>query len=1237
MNNHATFVADIRAKVNDFMSAVRKVTAAANSLPEDINIDIDADTSAATAQISRFRAMLKSIPNKFRVRADVDTSAASRMMMLNRAMASVGKASDGLRSKIGLLPSAFLALSPAIIPVLASIVPAIMAIGNALAVVGGGAIGLAGAFGILYGGLGLFAGMAMSATKMLNDGLLESTKETKNFQTALSGLKSQWQGLIKGNQAQIFNTMANGIKIAQAALTGLTPFIKGVSVAMEQASQKMLTWTKASTVAQNFFNMMKTTGVTVFNDLLTGLGRFGDGALNIFTQFGPLFDYMANGFKNMSTQFQAWANSVGTSNGIKTFIEYTKTNLPVIGQIFGDTFMGIFNLFRAFGTNSQTIFQALAEMTTRFRAWSETVGQSNGFKQFIDYVQTQGPVVISAIGSIVNALVAFGTAMAPIGAAVLGMVTSFAQWITSMMQAHPVITMVIGAVVAFIGIAAQVVGVLMKVWTAVQFVVTIFGGWSAIMTAVGAAVGFLLTPLGALIAIAAAVGAAIYLLWTRCEAFRNGVMLLVGVMQTLGSVIMSALGAALSYIGTQLALVIAQVIAFGSQLITSIGSAMSGLGSAISSGMSVAVSFISTGFSTMLSIATSIMSSISSAVSSAWNAITSAISSAISTVVSVVSSGFSNMLSVASSIMSSVVSAVSSAFSAVVSAISSGISSAVSAVTSGFSAMMSAVSSFVSGMVSAITSGMASFVSAISSGASAALSAITSMVSGILSAVRGAAGQMVSAGADLVRGFINGIQSMAGAALDAARSMAQNAVNAVRSALKIGSPSKVLKQIGQWMTQGFALGIEKDIPKVETAVQRMLRPVTKGLAKLKSNNYDKSREGAKDVYGFLIDNMQAATKKIEDIIAKRKTISEKIGKLNQDLKKRMTWKARTAKTSQINKLKKQYAQLHNIAVGYYDKRARNRKAYYDVRPMMIYMNRIAKKREVIAKQLEKAQDKLQKAIDKKMDFRNAIRNDLRGYASVVNTGRKTSQGMIKMMRSRLSDIYEYNRNINKIKKMGLNKTTLKEILDSGIEQGGAIARGLAVGGQSAIQEVNAIQTKIGRASTAIGDVNAKHFYQAGVDAARGIVKGLQAQDKTLKAIADKLAKTISDTIKKRLKIKSPSRVMMAIGGFVGAGLVNSLTTARKKVAEASSKIATAIERNVKPDVALSPFDVSGGVKDMKRSVNSTLDADINNGVEMPKQNITVVIKSEHDIPMLKHTLDNIDARYASVNVMQGGY
>ncbi|TDM41837.1 hypothetical protein ETI10_01760 [Macrococcoides goetzii] len=1244
------FAVNITANINKFLANISKAQSAARRLDDKVTVNVTADTSAATAQISRFRLMLKSIPNKFRVRGDVDTATAlGKVRLLKSQMAVLfSKATkirieldeNGAIAKLGVLKAAMLALSPAAIPVLASIVPAVMAIGNALAVVGGGVIGLAGAFAIAGTGAMAFGAMAMTAYKMLQDGTLQATAQTRAFQTALTSLQTQWQSLVQANSGAIFTTMTNGINIAKTALSGLTPFITGVANSMSTLSTKMLSFFQSSSIANNFFAMFNTIGVQAFNNVMNAVGRFGAGFMAIITQFGPLFSWMAQGLANMSAQFQAWATSVSTANGIKTFISYVQTNLPLIGQIFGNVFQGIFNLFTAFGTNSQTIFQSLAEMSARFAQWSATIAQSQGFKQFIDYVQTNGPVIMSTIGNIVTAVMAFATAMAPVGAAVLSVVSSIAQWVAGFMTANPAITQVVGSIVLFGGAIMKAIAFMTPFISAIMrigsFVIQLVSKFNLVRTAItvlSAVFGTLSAPMLAVIAAVVAVGAALYLLWTKCETFRNGVMILIGVMQTLGSAIMSGLGTALSFIGQQLAMVVASVIAFGSQLVSSIGSAMSGLGSAISSGISSAVSFVSSGFSNMLSVASSIMSSISSTVSSIWSSIVSTCSSLISSAVSAVSSGFSNMLSTASSIMSSILSAVSSAFSSVVSAISSGISSAVSAVSSGFSSMMSAVSSFVSGLISAISSGMSSFVSAISSGASSALSAITSMVSGILGAIRGAAGQMVSAGADLVRGFINGIKSMAGAALSAAKSMAANAVNAVKSMLKIGSPSKVLKQIGQWLTQGFALGIRKDIPKVESAIQRMLRPVTRGLAKLKTKDYENSREGASSVYSLMVKNIENATKQIEEAAKKRKSLGDKIAKINKSLTGKMSIKARNIKMVNLSKLRKQYTQLNQIISGQYAKRAKNRNLIKEVRPMLVYMTRIAKKRESIAKQLEKAQDKLQAAIDKKMDFRNAIRNDLRGYASIMNTGRKTSQGMVKMMTKRLDEIKKYQALIGSLKKRGLNKDTLKEILDAGIEQGSVIAKGLFVGGQNAIKQVNILQSQINKASANMGDANAKHFYQAGVDAARGIVNGLKSQEKYLKTVATKIADVISSTIKKRLKIKSPSRVMLGLMSYVGAGLVNGLTATISKVIGVTTKISDAIEDNINPQVGLDDLKMGSDIQAMNSQIKSDLALDSHN-TEDNKQDIVIVLKSDTDLPAVKTYIERTQGINSGVRVMR---
>lgn len=399
---------------------------------------------------------------------------------LNNALEDYGKKMDALATKIRTFGTIFaqqvkglmIASIQALIPVIAGLVPAIMAVLNAVGVLGGGVLGLAGAFSIAGAGAVAFGVMAISAIKMLKDGTLQVTKETQAYQSALNGVKSTWQDIIKQNQAQIFNTLANGLNTIKTALIALKPFISGVAQSMEQASQKVLKWAQNSQTAQKFFNIMNTTGVKTFDALLSAAGRFGDGLVNVFTQLAPLFLWVANGLDSLGQKFQNWANSVAGQNAIQAFIEYTKTNLPKLGQIFGNVFSGIGNLMIAFGQNSSNIFDWLVKLTSQFRAWSEQVGQSQGFKDFISYVQENGPTIMQLIGNIVKALVAFGTAMAPIASKLLDFITNLAGFIAELFETHPAVAQIIGVM----GILGGVFWALMAPIAAVSSVLSnVFG------------------------------------------------------------------------------------------------------------------------------------------------------------------------------------------------------------------------------------------------------------------------------------------------------------------------------------------------------------------------------------------------------------------------------------------------------------------------------------------------------------------------------------------------------------------------------------------------------------------------------------------------------------------------------------------------------------------------------------------------------------------------------------------
>lgn len=445
---------DVKADISRFQRALQRAKAMAQKWREH-NVKIDGNNSPLKRAIISARTMLATLHTKT-VKVNFDTRGMTKAQILtkalNKSLTEYGEKMDALASKIRTFGTIFaqqvkglmIASIQALIPVIAGLVPAIMAVLNAVGVLGGGVLGLAGAFSIAGAGAVAFGAMAISAIKMLKDGTLQVTKETQAYQSALNGVKTTWQDIIKQNQAQIFNTLANGLNTIKTALIALKPFISGVAQSMEQASQKVLKWAQNSQTAQKFFNMMNTTGVKTFDTLLSAAGRFGDGLVNVFTQLAPLFLWVANGLDSLGQKFQNWANSVAGQNAIQAFIEYTKTNLPKLGQIFGNVFSGIGNLMIAFGQNSSNIFDWLVKLTSQFRAWSEQVGQSQGFKDFISYVQENGPTIMQLIGNIVKALVAFGTAMAPIASKLLDFITNLAGFIAKLFETHPAVAQIIG-------------------------------------------------------------------------------------------------------------------------------------------------------------------------------------------------------------------------------------------------------------------------------------------------------------------------------------------------------------------------------------------------------------------------------------------------------------------------------------------------------------------------------------------------------------------------------------------------------------------------------------------------------------------------------------------------------------------------------------------------------------------------------------------------------------------------
>ncbi|MGS0644661.1 phage tail protein [Staphylococcus hominis] len=862
-----------------FVTKFHKTKRELNNLDgKKVKTAIEVDSGLATAEVLTFKSMLRSIPNKVRTRIEVDSDKAEGFLRaLSAGIDESTKSWDRLATKIRTIGTVFgnmikgvlISNITLLVPIIASLVPVLMAVMNAIGVVAGGALGLAGAFGVASAGVVAFGAMGISALTMLADGTLEATKETERYEASLDSLKNAWAGLIKQNQAQIFNTLANSIDIAKVALAGLTPFINGVSKGIEQASAKMLDWVKNSQVAQRFFEMMGTTGVRIFNNMLEAAGSFGSGLISVLTQIAPLAEWVSQGFKKMGAAFNEWAQSVEGQNAIKSFIEYTKQNLPLIGQIFSSTFKGIFNLMKAFAPNTHLVLQGLADMAQKFEEWSATIAQSDGFKKFIDYIQENGPKLIQLLGNIINIIINVATAMAPFAAIVLDVALAITDFVESLTAAHPAIGIMLGLIATLAGIfmtlGPPIMGaidfiskfsrVLTGAGTVIEGLTAIGGGLMTALEGLGAAFLALDAPILLIIGAVAAVVAILVWLWNTNDSVRDALTNAWDVISTtIGGAIQSVIDWFMQlydnimqtieplipifqqfgdFINQILGVVIVQAINFLVEAFKGLWLAVSVIFTAIGAIISSVIQLIVGLFTAFIQLITgdfigalqtlqntfwNVLNTIWGAVQSIFSQISNFIFASLNSILGTSISSWSQILSSTTQFVSQIWSNITNWFSRVAQTVSSKMAQA-----------LGYIISHGAQWVSAIIGTMARFVSSVISGFVNVIGQVRSGMSRAVAAIRGFLGQFVSAGMQMMAGLARGIMSGASQVISSAVNVAKSAISAVKGALSIHSPSRVFKAIGGYTMAGMHLGMNAEGSKVIDLASSIASRVSSGF------------------------------------------------------------------------------------------------------------------------------------------------------------------------------------------------------------------------------------------------------------------------------------------------------------------------------------------------------------------------------------------------------------------------
>jgi hypothetical protein len=343
-----------------------------------------------------------------------------------------------------------------------------------------------------------------------------------------------------------------------------------------------------------------------------------------------------------------------------------------------------------------------------------------------------------------------------------------------------------------------------------------------------------------------------------------------------------------------------------------------------------------------------------------------------------------------------------------------------------------------------------------------------------------------------------------------------------------------------------------DAEAVIADIDAALNPVAKSVIEIYND--------AKSAYESLKTSSDAFAKSIPDVVAGIKNmtdLAEPIGQFESQVVASFNNVESSLKNALDTKLitDKAYADLSSWA-----------------KREMSLMQDIAKQRDALANRISLAESVYNDAKNSIMAYGN-INSALKSTSqTITETQTKIVDGisltltksveqissvsLVDQYKSILAKTKEFAANLNTLRKMGLNKDLFKQIVDAGVDAGGATATALIAGGQQSVTELNGVFTELQAVGDQVGESTAVVMYNNGVDVMGGFINGMKAQADALAATAKTLADSFATEFAKTLKAALKEAIDEANKALVKA--LGDLIAARDKAAADLAAAKTAL-------------------------------------------------------------------------------
>ena len=429
-----------------------------------------------------------------------------------------------------------------------------------------------------------------------------------------------------------------------------------------------------------------------------------------------------------------------------------------------------------------------------------------------------------------------------------------------------------------------------------------------------------------------------------------------------------------------------------------------------------------------------------------------------------------------------------------------------------------------------------------------------------------------SVGSNIVKGIIGGVGAMAGSLLSKMQGLASSALKAAKKALGIKSPSRVFKkEVGKHIVTGIIAGIDTEQKNLKKTMESLCNTaVSSAKNASKKGNFEDIGKTFTDGLSSAIDaQVSKATTSGKNLINKeiksgKNKDTDQYDKKIKDLNKKIK-KAKKEKKS-TKSLEKQLKQVK-------DKKKAVADTYSQLGKSMItaYSNAVKQQGQQIISQAEKEieelsaayQEKYNSLIQQRSDMISKLRStgslyDLDGDLEAI----KNYQNRIKALKGKIPDTL-----MQQI--LGMDVASANDYMEylqsldpdkyqDYINKWNEIYNGSESFGNDFFQsDLNNLENTYETELTGRLNDLSKKINQIGQNTMKGFVSGMQSQTKGMTKAVNAMCDQLIKSMKKKLKIKSPSRVVRdKIGKYMPLGLAAAFT---KYMPEATTKMGKDID------------------------------------------------------------------------------